>query len=88
MSSNYIVADFISKLNIASKSHFLSVFVKRTKLTIQLLSLLYSNGVIRGFVIYNDSILVYLKYHKANSVFSSLSIVSSPVNEYIEVYEN
>lgn len=85
MSSNYIIADFISKLNVASKSHFLSVFVKRTKLTIQLLSLLYSNGVIRGFVIYNDSILVYLKYYKANSVFSSLSAVSSPVNEYIEV---
>lgn len=80
MSSNYIIADFISKMNVSSKGHFLSVFVKRTKLTIALLTLLYTNGVIRGFVIYNDSILVYLKYYRGHCVFSSLSLVSSPVN--------
>ena len=82
--SNYIIADFVSKMNVASKGHFLSVFVRRTKLTIQILTLLYSNGVIRGFVIYNDSILVYLKYLKGISIFSSLTIVSSPVNEFTE----
>lgn len=85
MSSNYNIADFISKINVAAKSHFLSVFVKRTKITIDVLTLLYSNGVIRGFVIYNDSVLIYLKYYKGNSIFSSLSIVSSPVNEFFEI---
>lgn len=78
MSYNHHISDFIAKLNVASRSHFISIGVKRSKIIINILKLLYENGVIRGYVIFNESIIVYLKYYHNKSVFTSLQIVSSP----------
>ena len=63
MSNLNVIADFVSKINVACRGHFVSIAVRRTKLIISLLKLFYNYGVIRGFVIYDKSIVVFLKYH-------------------------
>ena len=84
MSFNSQLADFVSRLNIASRSHFISVFVNRSNLIINILKVLHINGLIIGFSIFNNSILINLKYNNGISIFSSLTLISRPVNEYIE----
>ena len=84
MSFNSQLADFVSRLNIASRSHFISVFVNRSNLIINILKVLHINGLIMGFSIFNNSILIDLKYNNGISIFSSLTLISRPVKEYIE----
>ena len=78
MTVDFILADFVSRLNVASKAHMLSVKVRYTDLTLRLLDLLYSNGLIDYFVVLGDVIVVYLRYSKGLSSFSSLKLISKP----------
>jgi len=78
MSVNYLIADFVSKLSVASKNHFVSIFIPKSKLIISILNLFYNNGLIRGFSVYNHTILVYLKYYNGRSIISEIALVSKP----------
>lgn len=86
MSVNFILGDFISRLNVAACSHVSTVYVKRNKFTLSILQLFYANGIIKGFTFHSgykhNSILVFLKYHQNLSVFSSLKIMSTPGRRY------
>jgi ribosomal protein S8 len=77
---NYIVADFVSRLNIASKGRFRSINVRLTKLTLDILDILYRNGIILKFRIISklNCIRVSLKYCKNAPVFFNMKIISKP----------
>lgn len=85
MSSRFFVAEMVSSINVAIKSHFSSVFVRRSNFIIELANVLYLNGFIRGFSIHADGIMIHLKYQHSKSVISSIKIVSRPVNVFIDV---
>lgn len=78
MSLDFTLADFVSRLNVASKAHMLSVDVRYNDLTLKMLDLLYDNGLIDYFTVLGDTILVYLRYSKGMPAFSSLKLVSKP----------
>lgn len=78
MSRDFILADFVSRLNVASKAHMLSVKVRYTDLTVKMLDLFYDNGLIDYFVVLGDTVVVYLRYSKGVGAFSLLKLVSKP----------
>jgi ribosomal protein S8 len=77
---NYIIADLVSRLNIASKGRFRSINVLLTKLTLDILDILYRNGVILKFHIIRklNCIRVFLKYCKNAPIFFNMKIISKP----------
>lgn len=83
--TNYIIGDFISRLNVASRTHLSTAKVPKVDILLDILSLLYENGVIRGFFVKTSCVIVYLKYTKNKSVFSSLKLISSPVKGFFEL---
>lgn len=78
--NNFILADLISRIKVGNKARLLSIKVKKTKLTINFLFLLYKIGLIRSFFILNNekNILVYLKYKNNRPVIYSIDLISKP----------
>jgi ribosomal protein S8 len=76
--TNYIVADLISRLNVASKGHLKSIDVLNTKFSFNILDILYKNGLISRFFVFNSRIRVYFKYHQNRIVFYQLKLISRP----------
>ncbi len=72
------LGDLVSRLNVASKGHLTSIFVRRSRFSVELLSILYLNGLIRGFNIRGNTIKVFLKYYQNRSLFKELIMVSTP----------
>lgn len=72
------LGDLVSKLNIASKGHLTSIFVRRSRMSVELLSILYINGLIRGFNVQGNTLKVFLKYYQNKSLFKELKLVSTP----------
>lgn len=77
---NYILADFVVRIKVASKGHLKSVKVIKTKLVLKILSLIYKLGIIRGFFVLKKEnfILVLLKYKGSRGAFYDISLVSKP----------
>lgn len=77
---NYILADFVSRLTVASRGHLKSILVLNTDLTLKILSILYKNGVISYFKVMEDKklILVYLKYFQNKTIFYKIELISKP----------
>ena len=75
--SNFTVADFVSRVNVASRSRLKSVLVLHTRLSFNILDVLYRNGIIRSFKIVKNGILVFLKYYQNKSIFH-LKLISRP----------
>lgn len=78
MSFNYSLSDFVSRLNVSTKRHLDSVRVPNCDLCLRVLQVLYSNGVIRGFAVRNDFILVLLKYYLGAPAFKEIVVISKP----------
>lgn len=78
MAPNYPLADMVSRLNVASKRHLDCVRVINSNLCIRVLQVLNNTGVIRGFSIRCDFILVYLKYHLGEPAFKEITVISKP----------
>jgi len=78
--SNFLIGDFVSKINIASKGHLKSINVPNTVIICEIINILYKNGIISGFTFYNDNseILVFLKYYNNNPVNFNLKLISKP----------
>jgi small subunit ribosomal protein S8 len=75
---NFILSDMISKLNIASKNRIVSIKVKNTKFCLNVLNILYKNGVIRNYYINEKFINIFLKYYQNRSVFYNIEVISRP----------
>jgi ribosomal protein S8 len=74
---NYIIADFVSKLNVGLLRKLRFIKIIKSLIYIKLLIILYKYGVIRTFKIGFDHILVYFKFYRGQPFFK-LSIVSRP----------
>ena len=78
--NNFILADLITRLKVASKARAISVKVIKSKLSVNFLFLLYKIGLIRSFHIlnYERNLLVYLKYKNNKSVIYAIDLISKP----------
>lgn len=77
--SNYSLGDMVSRLRVAAKARRKSVDVLNTKLSLNVLDVLYKNGVIRGFFIVDSGkVRVFLKYYQNKPVFFNMLLVSTP----------
>jgi len=74
------ISDMISRIKNGTKAKLSSIAVKKTKITIIILQILYKNGYIRGYQVntLNDLIIVDLKYNKNKSVIQNFCRVSTP----------
>jgi len=78
MSFNYPLSDLVSRLNVSAKRRLASVHVFNSDLTLRVLQVLYANGVIRGFAVRSDFIVVFLKYFLGLPAFKSITVISKP----------
>jgi len=76
--SNYIIADFVCRLNVALKGHLKSINVPNYKIIIELLTILYKNGLILNFFIRLKTIKVFFKFYQNRVVFYSIKVISTP----------
>jgi len=76
---NYLIADFISRLNIGLLRKLRFIKINKTNIMIRLLRILYKQGIIRTFRIENNFISVYFKFKNGQPI-GKFSIISSPGN--------
>jgi ribosomal protein S8 len=88
MSTNFILADLVSKLNVGGRARVKSIKLNYSIMSVKILSILYKNGVIYIFSIKDDVVTVNLKYKGNKSVFSTIKIISTPVKKHIILYLN
>lgn len=80
MTDVFFLSDMVARINVASRKRLFVVRVAHTKFCLQILQILWRNGLIGGFSKFNDVgyITVYLKYYKNKIVFKELQVVSTP----------
>jgi len=76
--NNFIIGDLISRINVGSKGHLKSIKVLNNKISLNIINLLYKNGLIIGYKFEFDFILVLLKYFKNKPIISKIKLVSTP----------
>jgi len=77
LNSNFIIADFISKLNVGLLRKLRFIRIAKAKIIIRLLRILYKQGIIRAFKIDNNFILVYFKFRYGQPI-GKFKLVSRP----------
>lgn len=78
MSFNYPLSDLVSRLNVSSKRHLDCVRVFNSDLCLRVLQVLYTNGVIRGFAVRSNFIVVFMKYFLGSPAFKKITVMSKP----------
>jgi ribosomal protein S8 len=78
MVHQYLLADFITRLNVGMQAHLRFTFVPYSDLNFRLLKLFYDNGLIDRFHPYRGEIKIYLRYNPARRAFCSFQLVSKP----------
>jgi len=58
---NFVIADFVCRLNVALRGHLKCIDVPNYKIIIELLIILYKNGLISSFNIRPKAIRVFFK---------------------------
>ena len=76
--SNFSLGDFVSRLEVAYRGHLRSIRVLRVNFILDVLHILYKNGLIRGFFVSMDYVEVFLKYYQNRVVFYKIELVSRP----------
>lgn len=66
------------RLNVGRKSHLIATNVNYSKLALKILSILYQNGVIRGFFVEGDRIVVHYKFSDGRPILWALDLISRP----------
>ena len=76
---NYIISDFISRLNIARRNKLKTLIINPTKIVLELLNIFEKLGIIRGYIMLdNYKIEVMLRYHRSQCAFKHLTVMSKP----------
>lgn len=80
MTTNYILADLITKINVGSRSHIRSIKLNYSRKAVQILSILYQNGIIAKFSVdmNTNKISIFFRYVNRKPVFQCLKLVSKP----------
>jgi small subunit ribosomal protein S8 len=74
-----LISNMISIIKVGSIAKHLDVTVQNSKLCINILSVLYRLGYIRGFTIKNKKFIkVFLKYSDNKPTIRSISVISTP----------
>jgi len=77
--SNYILSDFIARLNVAKRKHLKTIRIKPSNIVFNLLRIFEEIGIIRGyFVLDTYEIEVLMKYSRSRCAFSNLKVISKP----------
>jgi ribosomal protein S8 len=87
--TNYTISDFISKLNIARRSHLKTIIVKPSRTVFELLKVLENLGAIRGYHILDEyAVEIIMKYDQGKTVFTNIKVVSTPGRRsYLSILE-
>lgn len=76
---NYIISDFISRLNIAKKNKLKTIILAPSKIVLELLKIFEDLGIIRGYIITeNYKVEVMLRYSRSRCAFQHLTVMSTP----------
>lgn len=77
--SNFLLANFVAQLNIGSKRRLRYVNISYSKMALNILKILYKEGIIRLFMVFrNDNkIMVYFKYFRGSPIFQ-FKLISKP----------
>lgn len=79
MGVNFVLGDFLARLNNAKKQHLISIYVQNTRLVKDILLVLVNLGIIRDIILIDDRYIeVFLKYYKRRCVFKRFKLVSLP----------
>jgi ribosomal protein S8 len=76
---NYLISNLISKINYGANKRLRFIKVNLNNLTLDILEILYINGIIRSYRVENNNVYVYYKYYLSQSIFK-LKIISKPGN--------
>ena len=76
--TNHLISNLITKINYGTNKRLRFLNIESNKMTLNLLAILYKNGVIRSYkLLNNNKVSIYFKYYSCNKVLK-LSIVSKP----------
>ena len=76
---NYIISDFISRLNIAKKNKLKKIILTPSKVVLELLKIFENLGIIRGYIVNEDyKVEVMLRYSRSRCAFQHLTVISTP----------
>jgi ribosomal protein S8 len=68
-SSNSLLSSLVAQLNLGSLRRVRFITVNYTKLTIDIIKLLYKEGVIRLYMLKGTKILIFFKYFRGCHLF-------------------
>lgn len=85
---NYLLADMLVSIKNGYTNKKTNVVIRYSNFCIKILTLLYFNGFINGFIILGNTIVVKLKYHQNEHIFKNLKLMSTPgCKKYYNVKE-
>ena|ERR1700744_1403002 len=76
-STNSLLSTLIAQLNLGSLCRLRYIIINNSKLTFDIIQLLYKEGVIRLYILEKTKILVFFKYFKGCNLFK-FKIISKP----------
>jgi ribosomal protein S8 len=76
----YHLSDFVSRVHIASCKRITTVNILYNKMNFRTIYLLYIEGFVEGFRVFNDIILIFLRYSYLNMfmLLKIIKILSTP----------
>jgi ribosomal protein S8 len=76
-STNSLISTLIAQLNLGSLCRLRYIIINNSKITFDIIHLLYKEGVIRLYILKKTKILVFFKYFKGCNLFK-FKIISKP----------
>lgn len=85
--TNYLVSDMLVRIKNGYENKKTCVTIKHSNFCLKFLDLLHLYGFINGHIVFNNSIVVKLKYFRNDHVFKNLKLVSKPGRrQYFDVH--
>jgi len=78
----------VSKLQNAQRSRHPEVFLKHSKISLESIKILRSEGFIRGFSLESGGILVFLKYLNNKPLFKNITLISTSTRKAYYSYSD
>ncbi len=75
---NFALGYFVSRFNSGMNGHLKCLDFKYTKIIIELVDILYVNGIIRGYKFVDEFIRIFFKYNLNKHKTVHLTLVSKP----------
>jgi ribosomal protein S8 len=78
-SSNFLLANFVAQLQLGSMRRLRYINVSYSRISLDVLKILYKEGIIRLFVVHkkDNKIMVYFKYFEGSPLFK-FKLITKP----------